>query len=256
MVLVLDIGNTNIVVGYMESESNVVFAERLSTDTKKTAVEYAVSIKNLLEIYGLSSEHLEGAIISSVVPPITSVVKEAIFKVTGLEALVVGPGVKNGLHIKTDNPAQVGSDLIVDAVAAIHEYSVPLIIIDMGTATTISVVDEDKSYAGTIIIPGVNTSLEALVSGASQLSKISLEAPKRLVGKNTIESMKSGIIHGNAACLDGMIDRIEKELGKPATVVATGGISNVIVPHCTHEIILDDVLLLKGLFLIYQKNKA
>ncbi len=256
MVLVLDIGNTNIVVGYMESESNVVFAERLSTDTKKTAVEYAVSIKNLLEIYGLSSEHLEGAIISSVVPPITSVVKEAIFKVTGLEALVVGPGVKNGLHIKTDNPAQVGSDLIVDAVAAIHEYSVPLIIIDMGTATTISVVDEDKSYAGTIIIPGVNTSLEALVSGASQLSKISLEAPKRLVGKNTIESMKSGIIHGNAACLDGMIDRIEKELGKPATVVATGGISNVIVPHCTHKIILDDVLLLKGLFLIYQKNKA
>ena len=223
---------------------------------KKTAVEYAVSIKNLLEIYGLSSEHLEGAIISSVVPPITSVVKEAIFKVTGLEALVVGPGVKNGLHIKTDNPAQVGSDLIVDAVAAIHEYSVPLIIIDMGTATTISVVDEDKSYAGTIIIPGVNTSLEALVSGASQLSKISLEAPKRLVGKNTIESMKSGIIHGNAACLDGMIDRIEKELGKPATVVATGGISNVIVPHCTHKIILDDVLLLKGLFLIYQKNKA
>ena len=256
MVLVLDIGNTNIVVGYMESESNVVFAERLSTDTKKTAVEYAVSIKNLLEIYGLSSEHLEGAIISSVVPPITSVVKEAIFKVTGLEALVVGPGVKNGLHIKTDNPAQVGSDLIVDAVAAIHEYSVPLIIIDMGTATTISVVDEDKSYAGTIIIPGVNTSLEALVSGASQLSKISLEAPKRLVGKNTIESMKSGIIHGNAACLDGMIDRIEKELGKPATVVATGGISNVIVPHCTHKIILDDVLLLKGLFLIYQINKA
>ncbi len=256
MVLVLDIGNTNIVVGYMESESNVVFAERLSTDTKKTAVEYAVSIKNLLEIYGLSSEHLEGAIISSVVPPITSVVKEAIFKVTGLEALVVGPGVKNGLHIKTDNPAQVGSDLIVDAVAAIHEYSVPLIIVDMGTATTISVVDEDKSYAGTIIIPGVNTSLEALVSGASQLSKISLEAPKRLVGKNTIESMKSGIIHGNAACLDGMIDRIEKELGKPATVVATGGISNVIVPHCTHKIILDDVLLLKGLFLIYQKNKA
>ena len=256
MVLVLDIGNTNIVVGYMESESNVVFAERLSTDTKKTAVEYAVSIKNLLEIYGLSSEHLEGAIISSVVPPITSVVKEAIFKVTGLEALVVGPGVKNGLHIKTDNPAQVGSDLIVDAVAAIHEYSVPLIIIDMGTATTISVVDEDKSYAGTIVIPGVNTSLEALVSGASQLSKISLEAPKRLVGKNTIESMKSGIIHGNAACLDGMIDRIEKELGKPATVVATGGISNVIVPHCTHKIILDDVLLLKGLFLIYQKNKA
>ena len=219
-------------------------------------MEYAVSIKNLLEIYGLSSEHLEGAIISSVVPPITSVVKEAIFKVTGLEALVVGPGVKNGLHIKTDNPAQVGSDLIVDAVAAIHEYSVPLIIIDMGTATTISVVDEDKSYAGTIIIPGVNTSLEALVSGASQLSKISLEAPKRLVGKNTIESMKSGIIHGNAACLDGMIDRIEKELGKPATVVATGGISNVIVPHCTHKIILDDVLLLKGLFLIYQKNKA
>ena len=147
-----------------------------------------------------------------------------------------------------------GSDLIVNAVAALAEHPLPLIIIDMGTATTISVVDDKKNYIGGMILPGIRVSLDSLVNRTSQLQRISLEAPKRLIGKNTGECMKSGVIHGNAACIDGMIDRIEKELKKKATVVATGGLAGTIIPHCTHKIILDDALLLKGLLQIYQKN--
>ena len=241
MILALDVGNTNIVIGYLESETNIVFVERLSTNLSKTTLEYAIQIKNVLEMYHVSPDTMEGVIISSVVPPITNMICDAIRKVTGMEPLVVGPGIKNGLHLKMDNPAQVGSDLVVDAVAGIQDYPVPQVIIDMGTAT--------------IILPGINSSLDALVSHTSQLPKISLEAPKRLIGKNTIECMKSGIIHGNASCLDGMIDRIQEELGQPVTVIATGGLASVIVPHCRHKIIVDDALLLKGLLLIYRRNR-
>lgn len=154
-----------------------------------------------------------------------------------------------------DNPAQVGSDRIVNAVAAINEYAAPLIIIDMGTATTFCVVDEKKNYIGGMILPGVRISLDALTSGTSQLSRISIEAPKKIIGKNTIDCMKSGIINGNAACIDGMISRINRELGQEATVIATGGLAKKIVPHCEKEILIDDELLLKGLRLIYEKNK-
>ena len=255
MILAIDIGNTNIVLGCLNSEEDIMFVERLSTDRTKTVLEYTISIKNVLEIYNIYPENLEGSVISSVVPQVTNMIRESVQKVTGRDSVVVGPGVKNGLHIKMDNPAQVGSDLIVDAVAGIHKYKAPLIIIDMGTATTICVVDREQNYIGGMILPGVRGSLDSLVSRASQLSNISLEAPKRLIGKNTIECMQSGIIHGNAACLDGMIDRIEDELGEKATVLATGGIAGVIIPHCRHEIILDDALLLKGLLLIYMKNK-
>ena len=255
MILALDIGNTNIVIGYLSSEHDIPFVERLSTDRKKTAAEYAISIKTLLELSGLPMDEVEGAIISSVVPPITAMVVEAIRKVTGLQALVVGPGVKNGLRIKMDNPAQLGSDLVVDAVAASAAYPGPLIVVDMGTATTVSVLDEEKSYIGGMIIPGVRGSLDALVSRAAQLSNISIEAPRRLIGKNTVECMQSGIVYGSAACIDGLIDRIEAQLGRKATVIATGGLAGVVVPHCRHDVIVDDALLLKGLFLIYQRNR-
>ena len=139
MILALDVGNTNIVVGCLQSSKEICFAERLSTDTKKTTTEYAIHLKNLLEIEQVCLDDLDGVIISSVVPPLTNRIQEAAFKVTGKRALVVGSGVKNGLHIQMDNPAQVGSDLIVDAVAAIAEYQAPLMVVDMGTATTISV---------------------------------------------------------------------------------------------------------------------
>lgn len=254
MILAIDIGNTNIVIGCCDDEK-IYFIERLSTNIPKTELEYAISFKNVLEIYGIDPAQIEGGIISSVVPPITNIVRSSAEKVLGKPVKIVGPGVKTGLNILMDNPAQVGSDRIVNAVAAINEYPVPLIIIDMGTATTFCVVDDKKNYIGGMILPGVRISLDALTSRTSQLSRISIEAPKKTIGKNTIDCMKSGIIHGNAACIDGMVQRIEKELGQKATVLATGGLAKKIVPYCEQEIVIDDELLLKGLRLIYNKNK-
>lgn len=254
MILAIDIGNTNIVIGCID-DGDILFVERLSTKQTQTVLEYAISFKNVLELYHLSPEQITGSIISSVVPPVVNIVKEAIFKITGKHAMVVGPGVKNGLKLQMDNPAQVGSDLVVNAVAGIAEYPVPLIIFDLGTATTISVINREKHYIGGMILPGIRTSLDSLTSRTAQLPRISLEPPKKVIGTNTIDCMKSGILYGNAACIDGMIDRIEEELGETATVLATGGLANVIVPHCRHKVILDDALLLKGLWLIYKKNQ-
>ena len=255
MVLTIDIGNTDIVLGCLNSGEDIIFVERLSTDRSETVLEYAIGIKNVLEIYHIDGCALEGAIVSSVVPQLTKIISRAVRKVTGKLPLVVGPGVKNGLHIKVDNPAQVGSDLIVAAVAAKAAYTPPLVIIDMGTATTICVIDREGSYIGGMILPGVRGSLDSLVSRASQLSNISIEAPKRFIGKNTAECMKSGIVYGNAACLDGMVSRIEEDIQEKATIIATGGLSNVVIPYCTHEIIRDDALILKGLILIYRMNE-
>lgn len=254
MILAIDIGNTNIVAGCVD-EGKTYFIERLSTDRSKTELEYAIVIKNVLDIYGISPEELEGGIVSSVVPQITTIVKIAAEKILKKEILVVGPGVKTGLNILMDNPAQLGSDLVADAVAGIHEYPVPLIIFDMGTATTVSVVDKNKNYIGGMILPGIQTSLDALTARAAQLQGIGLEPPRRTIGKNTIECMKSGVINGNAACVDGVITRIQKELGEKATVLATGGLAKSIVPYCQEKVILDDDLLLKGLLVIYRKNR-
>lgn len=254
MILTVDIGNTNIVIGCIENGKNI-FMDRLSTNRSKTLLEYAIDFKSILEIYHIDTEKLEGGIISSVVPPVTGVVRSAIEKVTGKSIMLVEPGIKTGLNILMDNPAQVGSDLIVNAIAAIHEYKTPLIIVDMGTATTISVVDENKNYIGGMILPGLKVSLESLVSGTSQLPRISLESCKRLIGKNTTECMKSGVIYGNASCIDGMIARIQEELKQKATVVATGGLAAIVAPYCKENVIYDDELLLKGLYLIYCKNK-
>lgn len=254
MILAIDIGNTNIVLGCVDDKKSY-FIERLSTIKTKMELEYAIDIKMVLDIHGINPAKLEGAIVSSVVPQITNVVKVATEKIIKKETMVVGPGLKTGLNILMDNPAQLGSDLVADAVAGIAEYEPPLIIFDLGTATTVCVVDEKKNYIGGMIFPGINTSLNALTANASQLQGISLEAPKRIIGKNTIECMKSGVIYGNAACLDGIIERIESELGRPATSIATGGLAKVIVPYCRREIIQDDDLLLKGLRVIYNKNK-
>ncbi|XCP84739.1 type III pantothenate kinase [Roseburia hominis] len=254
MILAIDIGNTNIVLGCVDDKKSY-FIERLSTIKTKMELEYAIDIKMVLDIHGINPAKLEGAIISSVVPQITNVVKIATEKIIKKETVVVGPGVKTGLNILMDNPAQLGSDLVADAVAGIAEYEPPLIIFDLGTATTVCVVDEKKNYIGGMIFPGINTSLNALTANASQLQGISLEAPKRIIGKNTVECMKSGVIYGNAACLDGIIERIESELRRPATSIATGGLAKVIVPHCRKHIIQDDDLLLKGLRVIYNKNR-
>ena len=254
MILAIDIGNTNIVIGCIRGEE-ILFVERLSTDTTKTVLEYAISFKNVLEMYHLNPEDIQGSIISSVVPPVTNIVKEAAVKITDRDVIIIGPGVRTGLNILTDTPAQLGSDLVANAVAGIAEYKAPMIIFDMGTATTISVIDKRNNYIGGMILPGIRVSSDSLTSRTSQLPKISVEAPKKLIGSNTIDCMKSGLIYGNASCIDGMIQRINKELGEKATVIATGGLAGCIIPYCMEDVIVDDALLLKGLKLIYQKNR-
>lgn len=254
MILALDIGNTNIVVGCIDREKTY-FIERLSTVRTKTELEYAVDIKTVLDIYHIKKADIEGCIISSVVPQVTNIARLAAEKILKKEVMVLGPGVKTGLNIMMDNPGQLGADLVADAVAGLAEYPVPFIVIDMGTATTVSVVNEKKQYIGGMILPGVRISLDALTSRASQLSGISLEAPKRIIGKNTIDCMKSGLLYSNAAALDGIVERIEEELGQKTTVIATGGLAKKVIPHCKREIILDEDLLLKGLLVIYEKNK-
>ena len=253
MLLAIDMGNTNIVIGCIK-EDKILFVERLSTDQSKTELEYAVGFKTVFELYGIKSDEIKGAIISSVVPPLTGIIRKAVEKIIGIKPIVVGPGIKTGLNILMDNPKTVGADLIVDAVAGISEYGAPLVIVDMGTATTISVVDKDKNYVGGMIIPGIRVSMDSLVNRTSQLPRIGFDVPEKVVGTNTVDCMKSGIIHGNAAMLDGMVDRIEEELGYSVKVVATGGLAGVVIPNCKKEIIMDDSLLLKGLNIIYKKN--
>lgn len=253
MILAIDMGNTNTVIGGID-EKKTYFIERVTTDQNRTDTEYAVSFKNILEMCGIDVKDIEGAILSSVVPPLNSVILSAVEKVTGIRPLLVGSGMKTGMNILMDNPKAVGSDQIVDAVAASHDHPLPLIVIDMGTATTMCVVDKNRNYIGGIILPGLKVSLDSLSSKTAQLPYISLEVPERTIGKNTIDCMRAGIIFGNVDMIDGIIDRMEKELGQPATVVATGGLARFITPMCRHRIICDDALLLKGLLILYRKN--
>ena len=208
----------------------------------------------MLLFRNIRAEELEGAIICSVVPMVTMHVRPAVEQLTGKRAVVVGPGIKTGLRISIDNPGALGADRVADAVGAVHHYPVPLITIDMGTATTVGVVDETKTFIGGMIVPGVMVSLNALAGGTAQLPHISLDPPKEAIGRNTVDCMRNGIIYHNAAGVDGMIERIEQQLGKKCTVVMTGGLSAVIAPHCKHELIVDPELLLKGLMILYRKN--
>ena len=244
MILALDIGNTNIVIGCMEKD-RAYFVERVSTNSSKTELEYVVDFKTLLDLYQIKMENITGCIVASVVPPLNNIVTAALKKLLHVSPLLVGPGIKTGLNILMDNPGQLGSDLVVNAVAGLHYYGAPIIMIDMGTATTISVVDNKKNYIGGMILPGVRVSLDSLVNRTSQLPRISLEAPKKIIGKNTIDCMKSGIIMGQASCIDGMIERIWDELGYQAQVVATGGLAGCIVPYCKKKIVYDNDLTLK-----------
>ena len=252
MVLAVDIGNSNVVIGCFEG-SDIRLLERMSTNRNSTALEYAVLIKTVLELHGLDKASFEGGIISSVVPAVTNMVKAAIEKLTGKPPLVVGPGLKTGLKILLDNPAQLGSDRVADAVAAISEYPCPLITVDMGTATTISVIDKDRNFIGGVIMPGLRISAESLSSRTSQLPQISLDPPKKAIGRNTTDCMRSGIVLGCAATIDGIIESIEQELGYPCTVVSSGGHAGIVTPFCKRSIIVDEKLLLKGLMILYRK---
>lgn len=254
MLLAIDIGNTNLVIGCIHDDQ-ILFKARIATDRLRTSDQYGVEIKNMLEAYGVRIQDIEDCIISSVVPPVFNSVRTGVIKIIGKMPMVVGPGLKTGLNIQVDVPSQVGSDRIVIAVAALAEYKAPLVLMDLGTATTMEVVEPDNVYLGGVIFPGVKVSLEALTSRAAQLPAISLDRPKQVIGKNTVDCMRSGMMFGTAAMIDGLIDRIEEELGHSSTLIATGGMAQFVTPLCRHDIILEKDLLLKGLNIIYKKNK-
>ena len=231
MILAIDIGNTNIVLGALE-QSKILFEARMATDLVKTSDQYCAELKTMLSLFEVDTQKIEGSIISSVVPPVLNSFRTAIRKLTGKQPLVVGPGIKTGLNIRMDNPTEVGADLIVAAVAAIEQYGKPLLLVDMGTATTITAVDDKGSFIGGCICPGLKISMEALTGRTAQLPGISLDAPQRAIGKNTRDCMRSGIMLGAAAMLDGLQDRMEAEQGMEATNVATGGSAKFVLPLC------------------------
>ena len=254
MLLAIDIGNTNIVIGCIRDDT-ILFKARIATDRTRTSDQYGVEIKNMLEAFDIRKSDITDCIISSVVPPVFHSVRTGVMKVIGKQPIVVGPGLKTGLNIHVDSPSQVGSDRIVIAVAALAEYQAPLILLDLGTATTIEVVEPNNLYLGGVIFPGVKVSLDALTSRAAQLPAISLDKPDKVIGKNTVDCMRSGMMYGTAAMIDGLIDRIEEELGHSSTIIATGGLAQFIIPLCKRKILLEKDLLLKGLNVIYKKNR-
>ena len=253
MILTVDIGNSNINFGVFSGEE-IRFVARIATETSKTEFEYAAAISNALLIYEIDKSEIKGAIISSVVPPLNNVMRCAIKLLYGVEALLVGPGVKTGINIHCDNPASVGADIICACVATHYLYGSPSLIVDMGTATKMMVMNENGAFIGVSIIPGVMVSLDALARRTAQLPMVSLEAPRCVIGKNTADCMRSGVVFGNASMVDGMIDRIFEEVGSTLPVYATGGLASVIIPNCKHEIRYDEYLVLKGLNIIYRKN--
>ena len=254
MIFAIDAGNTYIVAGGLV-KGEIVFTASLSTDKSKTADEYAILLRSLMKLRGIDSAVMEGAIISCVVPSLTAKLREAVFRVVGKRPLVVGPGIKTGLNILLDNPGQMGSDLVSIAVGAVGHYSLPCVTVDMGTAAILGVLDGQGNYIGGAICPGLPLSLAALARGTSQLPNVELTPPSRVIGRSTVECMQSGMLYGFAAMLDGMLDRIEVELGEKPTVVFTGEHLGAIALLCRREgILCDPHLVLKGLWLVYEKN--
>lgn len=253
MIIAVDIGNSNIVVGGIQ-DNRILFESRLRTDATKTSDEYSIDLKIVFDLNRVEVTRIEGSIISSVVPQVLNSVKTALWKLTGKTSLVVGPGVKTGLNIKVENPSQTGADRVVECVAALQEYQPPLIVVDMGTATTLTVVDGSGAFIGGCICPGVKISMEALTQRTALLPGLQLDQPKRAIGRNTVDCMRSGIMLGTACMIDGMLERMEEELGCRATVIATGGIAQFVVPLCRSHIHLDKALILKGLAFLYREN--
>lgn len=254
MIIAIDVGNTNIVLGCIEN-GTILNITRIRTEHNATSAEYAIKIKEILDLLKIDSKGFEGAVLSSVVPQASEALREAVRLVTGIDCLTVGPGVKTGLNIKIDDPSTLGPDLAVGAVAVISCYSTPAIVVDMGTATTITAVDASGAFIGGAIMPGISISYSALSAGTSLLPDISISAPPKAIGTNTVDCMRSGAVYGTAAMIDGMIDLMENEIGEKCLVIATGGRAPEIIQHCRHEIIHDDDLLLKGLWVIFNKNR-
>ena len=253
MLLAIDVGNTNVTVGCIEN-GIVKCVFRMASDISKTESEYAATMHNILSFNGIGGGAFKGVAASSVVPPLTNVFRRAACLVTGHEAVVVGAGVKTGLNILIDDPAQLGSDMVAAAVAARACYELPVIVVDLGTAIKLFVIDEKAGFVGGAIFPGVALSMNALSNGTSQLPKVPVEAPRKCISTNTVDCMKSGAIFGNASMIDGMAGRFEQELGRRANIIATGGLADAVYRHCKRELIYDPDLILKGLEIIYEKN--
>lgn len=254
MILTIDIGNSNISIGGFVADAPI-FVSRISTDAAKTEDEYAVNLASILRLHNIERSDIQGAIVSSVVPPLNTVMKKAIRILSGVDALMVGPGIKTGISIHCDVPSSVGADLICACVAVQNQYGSPALIVDIGTATKMIVMNAKGTFVGVSIIPGVLMGLNALAEETAQLPKIELSAPSSVIAKNTVDCMKSGVVFGNACMVDGMIDRTCEEVGKELPVYVTGGLASAILPYCKHTMTLDEHLVLKGLAILYQKNK-
>ena len=253
MILSIDIGNSNINIGAY-CNGGLLFLTHIVSEAGKTEVEYAVLLHHILHLHRLSEQNLKGAVISSVVPQLSPVLKAAVQLTSPVPVMQIGPGVKTGLNIRIDNPAQLGADFVAAAVGAFEKYPLPVIIVDFGTATKISIVDRSRSFIGGSIMPGVRVSLDALRNRAAQLPHISLEPPAPVIGTNTIDCMKSGVLLGNASMIDGMIERYEEKAGPAASIVATGESVDAVAPFCRHKLLVDKTLRLDGLYAVWKKN--
>ena len=255
LVLAIDIGNSTTDIGLFDREGTLRFRSALATSRNASGDQCAMNLMGVFSLYQADIRAVSGAILSSVVPSVTANMCAAVERLTGKRPLLVGSGVKTGLNIKTDNPAQVGSDRVVDAVAACAKYPKPIMVVDMGTSTTVSVIDGKGDFLGGMIIPGLRLAVDALSAKASQLPQnISLEAPEKMIGANTLDCMKSGSVYGCAAMLDGLLGRVERALGASVTAVATGGNSSLVIPLCRRKFHLEPDLLLEGLRILYEKN--
>ena len=254
MLLTADIGNTNIKFGIFDKKE-LIRTLTVSCDKAKTADEYGVELYSLIRVMGIHRDDFDGCIISSVVPLVTTRIEDAARSILGVEPMIVGPGVKTGLNIRIDDPSTLGADLVVACVAANHCASAPMIVISMGTATVFCVIDKNGSMVGCNIAPGVAVSLEALTKNTALLQSVNFKAPNTVIGKNTDKSIRAGVVWGSVCMIDGMIEMIEKELGQPCKVIATGGLSEKIIRYCAHDIEIKENLILEGLRLIYERNQ-
>lgn len=254
MILTVDVGNTNIKIGGFDNEK-LVFIARLYTNIFKTSDEYTIQLHDILRINRCNSSQFDGAIISSVVPPLSDVIKKAVSDLINKKrVLLISPGIKTGLNIKIDNPAILGSDMVCAAVAAVSKYPLPCIVVSLGTATAIFAIDKDGAFLGCTLHPGIAISLEVLAGKTAQLPHLSLASPSKVIGTNSADSIRSGIVYGTASMIDGVVQRMQEEMGCTQSIIGTGGYMEEIIPHCKSEIITDENIVFEGLKIIYHKN--
>lgn len=248
MQILIDIGNSTVVIALADSQGNITATWRFKTKKEETASFFRYELKQGLRKYNIENADIKKVTISSVVPEVNDDIAQAVSDLTGITPHFFSINdAKSIISIDIESPSQLGKDRLADAIGAATCYGVPAIVIDFGTATTIGVVDENSVFKGGMIIPGVKTSLNALSSRASQLPSITIEKPAHMIGRNTLECMQSGILYGTAAMIDGLIDKLSATLSTTPKIIATGGMSKTIVPHCKHQITIDPYLLFKGL---------